>query len=96
MDGDQRPAGQDERRVVGPGGAGEVLAQRHDREQADDADRDQRGLDDAHGHVAERQAFALAPEDRVERDRRADAGDQGDDLEQRPDAPRAGRRRRRR
>ena len=43
-----------------------------------------RGLDDAHGHVAERQAFALAPEDGVQCDRGADAGDEGDDLAQRP------------
>jgi hypothetical protein len=84
MDCDQRPAVQDEGRVIGPRGACEVLAQGHDREQTDDADRDERGLDNAHGHIAERQAFALAPEDRVERHCRADAGDEGDDLAHSP------------
>jgi hypothetical protein len=37
--------------VIGPRGACEVLAQGHDREQTDDADRDERGLDDAHSHM---------------------------------------------
>jgi hypothetical protein len=51
MDGDSRPAGEDERRAV-RAAAGEVVTQRDDRNQADDADRGDHGLDDAQGHTA--------------------------------------------
>lgn len=56
------------------------------REPADDPDRDQNGLDDAHGHRANHQALALTPEHVVERDRGADPGD---DLNQAPSSTRS-------
>ena len=82
MDGHQGPAAEDERRAVG-GAAGEVLTQGDEREQADDADRDEGRLDDAQGHVAEREAFVLAPKQREQRDRGPDAGNGRDHFDKR-------------
>src|SRR4051812_29342653 len=63
VDGDQRPAGDEEGGAVGAGGCGEVLQKGHDRQDAGDADGDDRGLDDPRGHVAQRDGFALPLED---------------------------------
>lgn len=65
-----------------PMDAGQVVAQRDDGEQADRADPDDRRLDCARGDVAEREGFAVSPEDRKHHDRRADVADHQEDLEQ--------------
>jgi hypothetical protein len=82
MDGDQRLAEGDERVV---GHAGRVLAQRHDRQDADDADRDEPALDEAGGDVADRELLVVAPEERERQDGGADVGDDQQDLQGRPD-----------
>jgi len=51
-----------------------VLAQGHQRKQADDAGDDQAGFQDAGGDKAERGAFVLPLDYRVQRDGGADAG----------------------
>ena len=61
MDRDERPAGDDERV---PAGGTNVDPQRHDRHEAEDADRDEGALHDAGGDVAEGEAFVLPFEDR--------------------------------
>jgi hypothetical protein len=46
-------------------GPGEILPQRHDREQADDSYHDDDGLDHAAGDVAEGDPLVLPPDDRL-------------------------------
>jgi hypothetical protein len=58
---DQGPARRDQRGAVTSSGSGGALPQGDDRKQADDADNDQRGLEQATHHVGERDALALAP-----------------------------------
>ena len=67
--------------VVPPG----AVAQGHHRQHADDADRDERALDDARGHEADREPFVVAPEQRERDDRGADVGDDQQELQRRPD-----------
>jgi hypothetical protein len=62
LDGDERLA-EGAERVIGR--AGRVLPERHDRQDADDSDRDERALDDPRGDEAEREPFVV----------RRDAGD---------------------
>ena len=73
VDGDERLADCAEGAGVGSGGAGDVLAERVDGHDGEDADEDHGGLQDPGGDEAERGAFAVAPGDRVE-------GDGGDDA----------------
>jgi hypothetical protein len=60
VDCDERLAEGHERAV---GRSGRVLAQGHDRRDADDANRDEYALDDAGGDVAELEAFVVALEE---------------------------------
>ena len=55
-----------------------------DRQQADQADDDDDGLDDTTGDVAERERLALAPDDGPRRDRGADVGNDEEDPRARP------------
>ena len=73
MDGDERLAGRDEGAGVGAGGAGDVVAERVDGHDGEDADEDHGGFHDPGRDEAERGPFAVAPGDRVE-------GDGGDDA----------------
>jgi hypothetical protein len=79
---DERLAEGDERVV---GRAARVLAQGHDRQDADDADRDEPALDEAGGDVADRELLVVAPEERERQDGGADVGDDQQDLQGRPD-----------
>jgi hypothetical protein len=56
LDGDERLAGHDERAGVAARG---VLAQRQDRQDAEDADGDEGAFDDARRDVSEGEAFVL-------------------------------------
>jgi hypothetical protein len=66
--------------AVSARGPGEILPQRHDREQADDPGHDDDGLDHAAGDVAEGDPLVLPPDDREQRDRGPDDRDRQDDL----------------
>jgi len=82
VDGDQRLAGDAERAGI-RAGSREVLPQRHDGQQADQADDDDDGLDDTAGDVAERERLALPLDDRPQHDDGADVGDGEEDLAER-------------
>ena len=59
-----------------------LLTQRDDPEHAEDADEDERALDQARGHVAERQLLVLSSKDREDHDRGADVRDDQQQLKQ--------------
>src|SRR3954465_12043117 len=77
-------AGRDERGRIGAGTTGDVAAQRDDREQADDADEDEAGLQDPGGDEAESGRFALPPRQREQHHGGAHAGQRQGDLEEGP------------
>ena len=83
MDRHERAADHGEGGRVRAGSSGQVLAQGHDGEDADQADDDDGGLEDARGDVAKGEAFALPLDDRKQHDRGADVGDREDDLQER-------------
>ena len=60
MDRDERLADGHERARIRAGSPREVLPQRQDREEADDADGDEGALDDTGGDVAERERLRSA------------------------------------
>jgi hypothetical protein len=82
MDRDQRLGGDGQGGVVGPG-AGDVLPQHDNRQEADEADDDERGLHDPKGDIAERDRFALPPEDREQHNGGGDVGDREQDFQER-------------
>jgi hypothetical protein len=57
------------------------LSHVQEREEADDPDRDECALDEARCDVAQSEAFAIPPVDRVRHDGGADVGDDEDELE---------------
>jgi hypothetical protein len=59
------------------------LAQRHDRQEAEDADGDEGAFDDPCGDIAEREGFVLPLEDREQREGRADVRDDEQQLQER-------------
>lgn len=61
----------------------QIFPQHHHRQEADEADDDEGGLHDPRGDIAQRDRFALAPEDREQHDRRSDAGNREQDLQER-------------
>jgi len=75
-------AGRDEGASVGAGAAGNVLAERVDGEDAEDAHEDHGGLEDACRHETKRGPVAVALGDRVEGDGGDDASEAGEDLEE--------------
>ena len=77
-------AGGDERGRVGLGRSAQVT-QGHQREQAEHAGEDHGGFQEASGDKAERDAFVLPLDHRVQRDGGADAGQRDDHLEEGPD-----------
>ena len=85
VDRDVRRAGGDQRGRICPGRSAQVLAQGHQRQQADDAGQDHGGFKDAGGDKAERDAFVLPLDHRVQRDGGADAGQGDDHLEEAAD-----------
>jgi len=84
VDGDEGLAGEAERAGL-RAAAGEVLAQRDDRHQAEDADEDDRALDDAKSDIADGDALVDAPRDAVENDRGGDVRDREQYFQQRTD-----------
>ena len=76
---DEGPADRDERGRV----RAHVLLQRHDRQEADDADGDEDRFDDARRDVAEREGLVLPLEDREQHDRGPDVRDDEQHLEER-------------
>ena len=75
-------AGGDERGGIRSGRSAKVVPQGHQREQADDAGEDHAAFNDAGGDEAERGAFVLPLDYRVQRDGGADAGQGDDHLEE--------------
>ena len=75
--------------AVRPGGgvgvAADVLAEGDDGQDADDADQDESGFDDARRDEAECGGLADSAGDRVEREGGGDAGERGDELEDAPE-----------
>ena len=57
--------------------------QRGDRDHREDADEDERALDDPRRHVADRKVFELAPHDRDDDDGGSDVRDDQEKLQQR-------------
>jgi len=55
--------------------ARDVLLQRDDPENGNDADEDERALEEPCGHIPQCKLFALAPDDRVDHDRMVRARD---------------------
>ena len=82
VDRDVRRAGGDQRGRVCSGRSAQVLPQGHQRQQADDAGEDHAGFQDAGGDKAQRGAFVLPFDHRVQRDGGADAGQRDDHLEE--------------
>jgi hypothetical protein len=82
VQGDERLRDGDQRAVIGASGSCVALAQRDDRQDADDADDDERRLQQATGDVAKGDARVLAPDHRIQRDPGADDADGDDDLEE--------------
>jgi hypothetical protein len=80
MDRDQRLVHRQER--GGVGGAGSGLPQRHDGQHADDADDDGDRFEQTHEDVAEGDALAVLPDDRVQRRGGTDDSEDEDHLEQ--------------
>ena len=67
------------------------MPQRHDREEAEQADSDEGALHEASGDVAEGQGFVLPLEQREQHDGTADVGDDEEQFEERPhEHPRVG------
>src|SRR4051812_21060850 len=64
------------------GRPGDLVSQRDDAEHAEDADEDERALDQPRGHVAERQLLVLSSKDREDHDRGADVRDDQQQFEQ--------------
>ena len=65
MDGHERPSNRVERLRVRPSCPGQVFAQGHDREEADEADADDGGLHDTAGDIAKGEPFVLPLEDGI-------------------------------
>ena len=65
--------------------ADRVLPQRHDGKDAEDADQDERALDEASDDVAEGDGFVLLLEQREQHDGAAHVGDDEQQLEERTD-----------
>jgi hypothetical protein len=65
-----------------PAAGGEVLPQADHREHAQDADGDERGLDDTRGDVAESDGFVLPFQDGEQHDGGTDVGDTDADLQE--------------
>jgi hypothetical protein len=82
MDRDQRLADRHERARICAGSSGEVLPQRQDRKEADDADGDEGAFNETSCDIAERERFVLPLEDGEQHDGGADVGDDEEDLEQ--------------
>ena len=91
MDGEERLTDRHEGRRIG---AGRRLAQRHDGQQAEEADQDEGALNEPLGDVTEGEPLVLPLEQREQDDRAADVGEDEHQLEER--AQEHARRRRRR
>src|SRR5689334_14912002 len=82
VDRDVRRASRDERGRIGTGRSAQVVPQGHQREQAEYAGEDHGGFEEAGGDEAEREAFVLPLDHRVQRDGGADAGQRDDHLQE--------------
>lgn len=83
MDRDERLADRDERGRICASSSPQVLPQRHDRKEADDADEDDGRFNDTRGDIAKGDWFVLPLEDRKQRDGGADTGESRNHLEER-------------
>jgi hypothetical protein len=63
-------------------GGRSLLPHEQEREKADDPDGDEHGLDEARCDVAQSEAFAIPPEERVRHHGGAELGDDQDDFEE--------------
>ena len=81
MERDQRLADGDER--GGIRARSSLLAQRHDRKEAEDADGDEGAFDDTSRDVAKGEDFVHPLDDGIEHDGGADVGDDEDQLQER-------------
>jgi hypothetical protein len=59
------------------------LLQRDDPQDRDDADEDERALEQSRGHIPQREFFALSPDDREDYDGGADIRDDQQQLQER-------------
>ena len=84
MDRDQGTPDGNERGGIGAGSPRELLAQGHDRQEAEDADRDDGRFHDPRGDIAKGDDVVLPLEERIEHDGGADIGDHQDDFQERP------------
>jgi hypothetical protein len=80
MERDQRLADRDERAGIC---ARCLLAQRHDRKEAEEADGDEDAFNDTSGDVSKGEDFVLPPDDRKQHDGGADVGDDEEQLQER-------------
>jgi hypothetical protein len=71
VDRHERLANSDERASVGASSSRHIFPQRHDRNDADDADVDDSSFRQTAAHAAQRDAVVLPLDDRVQRDRGA-------------------------
>jgi hypothetical protein len=81
MNCNESPADRDQRGLVRAGDA--RLPQRHHRQEADDADDNDRGFQGAQADVTKGDAFILPPDDRKQRDGSTDDGKGEDHLKER-------------
>jgi hypothetical protein len=84
MDRDQCTPDRDERHSIGAGNSRELLPQGHDREEADDADRDDGRFNDTSGYIAKGDGGVLPLEEPIQDDAGPDIGDHQDDFQERP------------
>src|SRR5215216_7602266 len=81
MERDQRLAGGEER--SGIRARSSLLAQGHDRKEAEEAHGDEDAFHNTSRDIAENEDFVLPPEDREQHDGGADVGDYEDQLQER-------------
>ena len=84
MDRDQRTPNGNEHGGIGAGSPRELLAQGHDRQEAEDADRDDGRFHDPRRDIAKGDDVVLPLEERIEHDGGPDIGDHQDDFQERP------------
>jgi hypothetical protein len=77
---DQRPAGGDERGGICASRTRQVLAQGHDRQEAEDADDDDGRFQDTSGDISKRDGFILPFDDGKQH--HPDIGDDNDDFQE--------------
>ncbi len=82
VESDQRPSGDNERGGVPSGLGRELMSQRDDRQERNDAGNDDRRFNDSARDIAEGQALVLPLEKGEQRDAGADARDHQDDFEE--------------